>query len=265
MAAGGILGAVTRLTGQGHGSQGKQDDEKMRAALRTFFRVASERGLEVDLHVDETSDPSSKNLDLVAEVAIDCSFRRPILCGHCCSLSLRPQQEAQGVLNLCKQAGLAVVSMPHVNLYLLDRVAGRTPRWRGISLLREMHELGIPVALATDDVRDHFYPYGDHDLIDVLAAATIIGHLDQPLGDWLSAITRTPADLMNLPDAGKLRVGSNANLVIFSARRLSELLAQPENDRVLIRGGNCVTPRRLDYSKLDESLNLTLEVGSSVQ
>jgi cytosine deaminase len=264
-AAGGILGGVTRFTGQGHGDQGNQDDERMRAALDVFFRLAAERDLDVDLHVDETGDPKARNLDFVARAALACSFTRQIVCGHCCSLAVRPQQEAQAALNLCHEAGLAIVSMPHVNLYLLGRVPGCTPRWRGISLLRELHEKGVPVALATDDVRDHFYPYGDHDLMAVLAIAILVGHLDQPWTDWPSAITKTPADLMRLPDIGRLRVGSSADLVIFPARRYSELLAHPDNERVLIRAGIYVEPIQADYSELDESRQLTVGESLSVQ
>jgi cytosine deaminase len=157
------------------------------------------------------------------------------------------------------------VSMPHVNLYLLGRVPGCTPRWRGISLLRELHDKGVPVALATDDVRDHFYPYGDHDLMAVLATATLVGHLDQPWMDWPSAITKTPADLMRLREIGTLRVGSSADLVIFSARRYSELLAQPNNERVLIRAGVYAEPIEANYSDLDESRQLTVEESLAVQ
>jgi cytosine/creatinine deaminase len=247
-AAGGILGGVTRLSGHAHG---QQDDDKMRASLHNLFRLAAERGLDIDLHVDETGDPKAKNLDAVARMALACSFKGRLLCGHCCSLSLRSPEEAQMTLKLCGDAGAAVVVMPHVNLYLQGRMADATPRWRGITLLLEFYERGIPAAIASDDVRDYFYPFGDHDLIATLAIAIIAAHLDQRMREWMPAITKIPADLMRIPQFGRLRTGATGDFVIFSGRRESEVLPRPDADRILIRHGTCVTTTRPEYSDLD--------------
>ena len=59
---GGILGGVTRATGGVHG--GLLDD--IDPLLDTIFRLASERGLDVDLHVDESGDPAATALAHVA-------------------------------------------------------------------------------------------------------------------------------------------------------------------------------------------------------
>ncbi len=40
---------------------------------------------------------------------------------------------------------------------------GRTPRWRGVTLLHELKAAGVPVAIASDNTRDPFYAYGDLD------------------------------------------------------------------------------------------------------
>ena len=96
---------------------------------------------------------------------------------------------------------LAVVSLPAVNLWLQDRDAAgaRTPRRRGVTLLKELAAAGIPTALASDNTRDQFYAYGDLDMLDVFRDAVRIGHLDRPFGDWPAAITTTPARAMGLP------------------------------------------------------------------
>ena len=46
-------------------------------------------------------------------------------CGHVCSLALQP--DADATITLVMKAGVAIVSLPMCNLYLQDRVAGRTP------------------------------------------------------------------------------------------------------------------------------------------
>lgn len=247
---GGILGGVTRVSGNEQGANG---DERMREALERLFRLAAERRLDVDLHVDESVDPAEKSLDAVARAKLATGFRGRVVCGHCCSLSVRPPGEAQAAIALCREAGLSVVSLPHLNLFLQDRGEGRTPRWRGITLLHELRAAGIAVALGTDDVRNSFYTYGDHDLLTVLANAALIGHLDRPPGDWPAAITRTPSGMMGLRDSGRLQAGLPADFVIFPARRYSELLSRPHGDRMVIRGGKLSESTPPDYSELDES------------
>jgi cytosine deaminase len=246
---GGVIGGVTRLSGRAHGDF--DDDAPMRHALERIFVLAAERELDVDLHVDESHEPSAKNLDAVARARLAMGFKGRVVCGHCCSLSVRPEEEARAALSLCREAGLTVVSLPHVNLYLQDRGEGRTPRWRGVSLLQELHAAGVPVALGTDDVRDYFYAYGDHDLFAVLRDAVLIGHLDRPLGDWPAAVSRTPARMMGLSDVGVLAAGAAADFLIFPARRYSELLARAHSDRTLVRSGRVCEVTPPDYAELD--------------
>ena len=55
------------------------------------------------------------------------------------------------------------------NMYLQDRVAGRTPRWRGVAPLHELDAAGVTVMVASDNTRDPFYAYGDLDMLEVLS------------------------------------------------------------------------------------------------
>ena len=65
-------------------------------------------------------------------------------------------------------------------MYLQDRTPGRTPRWRGVTVIQEMRRRGIRVAAAGDNCRDSFYAYGDHDVLDTFRQAVRIAHLDHP-------------------------------------------------------------------------------------
>ena len=76
------------------------------------------------------------------------------------------------------------------NMYLQDRSAGRTPRWRGVTPLHELKAAGVPVMVACDNTRDPFYAYGDLDMLEVLREATRILHLDHAGTDWPRAVTR---------------------------------------------------------------------------
>ncbi|MEM7025448.1 MAG: amidohydrolase family protein, partial [Pseudomonadota bacterium] len=226
-------------------------------ALDRLIAMARERRLQLDLHVDETGDPGSVALRHLASTALRHGFEGDILSGHCCSLAMQPPEEAARTLDLVCEAGIKVVSLPKCNLYLQDRVPGRTPRWRGVTLLHEMAALGIPVALASDNCRDPFYAYGDHDMLEVFREATRIAHLDRPLGDWPQAISRTPAAVMGLEEAGVIRVGGPADLVLFRARSDTELLSRPQSDRIVLRAGHRIDSTPPDYRELDDILRLT--------
>ena len=222
--------------------------------LELVFALAAERGLDLDFHVDETADAHATSLRHVAEAALRHRFAGRILCGHCCSLALQERREAERTLALVREAGIAVVSLPLCNLYLMNRSPGRTPRWRGVTLLHELAARGIPVALASDNCRDPFYGYGDHDVLEVFREAVRIAHLDCPVGAWPAAVTRTPAELMGLPERGVVRAGAPADLILFRARDWSELLSRPQTERIVLRAGRPIDSTLPDHRELDELL-----------
>jgi cytosine/creatinine deaminase len=179
-ASGGVLGMVTYPI------------PDLKAKLLAFFRMAADRGLHADFHVDETGDPSVATLRMIAETVLETGFDAPVVVGHCCSLAVQDEAEALHTLDLVARAGLNVVSLPMCNLYLQDRHAHRTPRWRGITLVHEMKARGVNVSFASDNTRDPFYAYGDLDMIEVMRQATRIGHLDHSAEDWTDAFLTTP-------------------------------------------------------------------------
>ena len=235
---GGIIGAVM------HTVAGRE------AKLRALLEEAEARGLDVDLHVDESLDPARNDLALVAAEALRIGFSGTITCGHCCTLMAMDDAAANRTLDAVAEAGLAIVSLPMCNMYLQDRHAGRTPRIRGGTLVHEMRARGIPVAIASDNTRDPFYAYGDLDMAEVWREATRILHLDHPVGDWPGAFSATPAAIMGLADRDKIAPGAVADLVIFPARRWDELMSRPHMDRTIIRGGAVIEATLPDYREL---------------
>ncbi|MFY8100567.1 MAG: cytosine deaminase, partial [Allorhizobium sp.] len=234
----GVMGGVTYMV------PGLDD------SLDTLFRIASDEGLDLDFHVDETQDPTARSLLHVAEAALRHRFAGQVTVGHCCSLARQPEDEAKRTIDKVAEAGIAVVSLPMCNLYLQDRIAGRTPRSRGVTLLHELQAAGVDVVVSSDNTRDPFYAYGDLDALEVFRAATRVAHLDHPFGDWPKAITATPARVMGI-EAGELRVGMPADIVLFRARSMTELLSRPQSDRSVMRAGRLIDTALPDYRELD--------------
>ncbi len=218
----------------------------IRDRIRLVLRMAEDRGLPVDLHVDETMDAEVNCLRIVAEEVLATGFSAPVVVGHCCSVSAMDEGAALETLDLVAKAGLHVVSLPMCNLYLQDRQAGRTPRRRGVTLVHEMAARGINVSFASDNTRDPFYAYGDMDMAEVLREATRIGHLDHSRPDWVQAVLANPAKA-----CGFAPPAYGDDLVIFRGRDWSEVLSRPEADRIVIRAGRVIDRTLPDYAELD--------------
>ncbi|MGJ8624947.1 MAG: cytosine deaminase [Yoonia sp.] len=238
-AAGGVLGAVTYMV---------PDIEQL---IDQIFVTATEYGLDLDFHADETGDPDAISLNLIAQAALRHGFKGRINVGHCCSIARQPDDAAHRTLDLVAKAELSITTLPMCNLYLQDRRQdGTTPRWRGVTLVHEMQSRGINVAIASDNTRDPFYAYGDLDMVEVYRMATRILHLDHPVGQWPSAMTSAPARIMGMP-APTIAQGAPADMILFRARSWTELLSRPQSDRIVLRDGAQIDTTLPDYSELD--------------
>ena len=138
-----------------------------------------------------------------------------MVCGHCCSLANQPEDVIDRTLDLLAEAEIAIVTLPTVNMYLQDRTTGRTPRWRGVTVIQEMRQRGIRVAAAGDNCRDSFYAYGDHDVLDTFRQAVRIAHLDHPLTGAPALVSVNPAAIGKFADHGRIAVGAPARLIVL--------------------------------------------------
>jgi len=188
----GVLGAAVCCAENG----GDPDDEWTTCArdrdelLDFFLDLAARHGLSADFHTDENGNRSATGLRDVARAVLrrkarveaealegapgppggTVPFTGTVVCGHCCSLAALSPAELADTLALVKEARITVVSLPLVNEWTQDRDPRglRAPRWRGIPPLLEIARHGVSVALASDNVRDQFYGYGDLDALEVL-------------------------------------------------------------------------------------------------
>jgi cytosine/creatinine deaminase len=234
----GILGAATRMA------------PNVSEGLEVLFALAERKGWDLDFHVDETADPTARSLKAIADMAIERRFPGRILVGHCCSLAQQDDDERRWTIDAVAKAGLSVVSLPMCNMFLQDREAGRTPRWRGVTALHELKHAGVNVMIASDNTRDPFYAYGDLDMMEVWREGVRILQLDYPFAEWAPAVCAAPAKAMGL-DPGGLRPGRAADMILTRARDFTELFARPQSDRIVVRNGEASNAKPPDYAELD--------------
>ncbi|WP_295983027.1 amidohydrolase family protein [uncultured Variovorax sp.] len=221
--AGGVLGAfVYRNDGIVH-------------KLGRVFDLAQQHGLALDFHVDEGLDIEATGLRSIAQLVRARDFRQGVVCGHACSLSVQEDAVAAETLVLCAGAGIHLVALPTTNLYL-QGAWDRTPLQRGITRIHEAAARGLRASLATDNVQDAFYPYGSYDLLETFGLGVQMAHL-APAGDWLDAITVSPAKALGLAWDGRIAPGCPADLLVLSATGEHELIGPRGRQRTVIRAG----------------------------
>jgi cytosine deaminase len=119
-----------------------------------------------------------------------------------------------------------------------------------VTLVQDFINAGIPVACASDNVRDAFFAYGDFDLLEVYAQSVRLAHLDTQLAESVRIVTAEAADIVGLPDYGRIAPGAPAHLVLTGARSFSELLSRFAGPRRRIDGETIQTTEVPDYREL---------------
>ena len=205
-------------------------------ALRNLVVATQACELDVDLHVDEELNAASVGLQTTARLLREIGYEGRVVCGHVCALAAQPEAQALATLDAVARAPITIVSLPATNLLLQDAVTGRTPRLRGITLVKEARERGIPVMFASDNVQDPFCRLGSFDPIEAMGTAALVAQLDEPFDTWSEALcrsdwlSRTPATVR------PTLIGAPADLVLFTDADRHGWPSRTAK-RVVLRGG----------------------------
>ncbi|HSP30070.1 MAG TPA: hypothetical protein VLN74_16075, partial [Ilumatobacteraceae bacterium] len=80
-----------------------EDDGGSAAATEFFLQTASDRGIGVDLHTDETLDPGALGLIDLATMVLD-GFEHPVTASHCVSLGMQETARQREIAELVARA-----------------------------------------------------------------------------------------------------------------------------------------------------------------
>jgi len=207
----------------------------LEAKIEEMFGVAVQHDLNLDFHVDEGLEVEADGFSLIVSATARHGMAGRVLCGHACSLSLRGPDELQRILDAAANAGTALVSLPTSNLYLQNRIEGKSPRLRGVAPLKEARAAGMDVMLGSDNVGDAFYPYGNYDPLAILRLAAPVCHVEPQ--EWLDSITTLPARLIGSERIQPLQVDGLASFIWHDAEDLTDLISRPQARRVVWRDG----------------------------
>lgn len=183
--------------------------------IRMVLELAREFDADVDVHIDETDDPNSLCVEVLASETIKAGWQGRVTASHVCALASYDHVHAVKVIGLIKEAGITVVTNPQVNLHLQGR-QDRYPKRRGLTRVSELLAAGVPVAAGQDCIKDPFYPLGTGNMLDVAHTLIHADHLAAPrqMRQVLDTITIHPAVSIGVPKYGVVQ-GYPANFVVF--------------------------------------------------
>jgi cytosine deaminase len=207
--------------------------------------VAQRHGLPVDLHCDEQTDLPADDADLdvvrLARLVLERGHTTPVTASHAVRLGMLPPQRLAPVLELIKQAGIGIVTLPITNLYLMGRGFDHAAP-RGLTAVRALLDAGITVAAGADNLRDPFNPAGRADPFETTSLLMTAAHLR---GDEaLHAVTAAGRQLLGLPPAGTAP-GEVADLVLVPDGPLGDVLAGAVDTRIVLRAGMIIAETRV--------------------
>jgi len=212
-------------------------------AMNNLMRSATRWQLNLDLHIDEELSPIANGLVWLASYLNQFGFPGHICCSHGCALTSGDETQAQHVLAALATHRVTLIALPMTNLLLQDAATGRTPRQRGITLLKEAQRAGVSVVLGCDNVQDAFCPAGSYDPLDTLACGLFSIQLAQVFDQQSQLICDRHALTGSGNTGSPLAEGQPANLVIFPDSNIATWPLQSAA-RIVIRNG-IITHQRI--------------------
>ncbi|MBE1296348.1 amidohydrolase family protein [Phycobacter azelaicus] len=219
------------------------------ASMRDLCEIAAERGLMVDIHCDETDDPLSRHIEALAYETQRLGLQGRVAGSHLTSMHSMDNYYVSKLLPLIAEAGISAIPNPLINIMLQGR-HDTFPKRRGLTRVKEMQALGIPVGWGQDCVLDPWYSLGTGDMLDVAFMGLHVAQMSHPdeMARCFTMVTEVNAQIMGLKDYG-LKVGGDASLVILDASTPTEAVRlRPPRLAVVSKGKIIARSARGDAS-----------------
>jgi cytosine/creatinine deaminase len=215
------------------------------ASVRDLCEIAAQRGLMVDMHCDESDDPMSRHIETLAQESQRLGLQGRVTGSHLTSMHSMDNYYVSKLLPLIAEAGISAIPNPLINIMLQGR-HDTFPKRRGLTRVKEMQALGIPVGWGQDCVRDPWYSLGTGDMLDVAFMGLHVAQMSHPdeMARCFTMVTETNAQIIGAQDYG-LKIGAQASMVVLDAADPTEAVRLRPARLAVISKGKLIarTPR----------------------
>ncbi len=213
------------------------NDTDARRHIEIVFALAGEFGVDADFHVDFADEPEHLHVREIIRQTVRAGWQGRVAVGHLTELAALPPVEQAAVIAELAAARIGVISLPLTDLYLMGRRDEQNVR-RGLTPIRRLLAAGVPVALASNNIRNPFTPVGTADPAHLTFVGAVAAHMGTPelMRELVAAVTTHAARILNLRDYG-CAAGCRADLVVWECREVEDIVAALPPRRLVVKAG----------------------------
>jgi len=220
------------------------------ASVKETFRLAEKHDRPVDVHCDETDDPESRFLEVMAAEAIRTGMGERVTASHTAAFGSYDNAYAFKLMGFLVKGGINFVANPLINITLQGRYDAY-PKRRGITRVKELWQNGLNVSLGYDDVMDPWYPLGTGGMLQPAHMAVHACHMTtrEEVVACFDMVTGGGAKTLGL-DAYGLAEGSPADFVLVDAPGKWEAVRRLSATTLVVKNGEVISETRPAQTRL---------------
>ena len=209
-------------------------------SVKESFRLAGKHDRPIDIHCDETDDPHSRFLEVMAAEAIRTGMGERVTASHTTAFGSYDNAYAFKLMGFLSKANINFVANPLINITLQGRY-DTYPKRRGITRVKELWQNGLNVSLGYDDIMDPWYPLGTGGMLQPAHMAVHACHMTsrREVTACFDMVTANAARTLGLEDYG-LAEGKPANLVLVDAPDRWDAVRRLATTTLVVRGGEVI-------------------------
>ena len=219
-------------------------------SVKESFRLAEKYDKRVDIHCDETDDPHSRFLEIMAAEAIRTGMGSRVTASHTTAFGSYDNAYAFKLMGFLTKAKINFVANPLINITLQGRY-DTYPKRRGITRVKELWQSGLNVSLGYDDIMDPWYPLGTGGMLQPAHMAVHACHMTsrKEVTACFDMVTENAARTLGLEDYG-IAEGKPANLVLVDAPDKWDAIRRLATTTLVVRGGEVIAQTPPPESRL---------------
>ena len=231
--------------------------EEGHESIRILCEIAEKRGLLTDLHCDETDDPMSRHVEILALETTRLGLKGRVAGSHLTSMHSLDNYYFTKLISLLVEADLNIIANPLINITIQGR-QDNYPKRRGLTRIPEQLNAGLKVAFGHDCVMDPWYPLGSHDMLEVAHMALHCCHMTgiDEMISCFNSVTADAASILHLDNYG-INNGSNGDLVVLQCKDPIEAIRLKPARLFVVRHGKVISST--------DPVNYELNLGSNME
>ena len=219
-------------------------------SVKESFRLAEKHDKPIDIHCDETDDPHSRFLEVMAAEAIRTGMGPRVTASHTTAFGSYDNAYAFKLMGFLVRSGINFVANPLINITLQGRYDDY-PKRRGITRVKELWQNGLNVSFGYDDIMDPWYPLGTGGMLQPAHMAVHACHMTsrKEVTACFDMVTAYAARTLGLEGYG-IAEGNPADLVLVDAPSEWDAIRRLATTTLVVKGGEVIAETRPPEARL---------------